>query len=177
MSKLLSSLLTKEQPWVICSGRSWQKSNRERIALDFFKKEQHQWFARDLNESLSKKERFTRKIVFFICFCQFFPHFMPKSSSLCRSLKKSDRERIAPLTLFKRATVSDSLPLRMTKEGQEWFALFHKRIVLSLTKTCDSLKKLMSEFPTLGKYTAKLNFWDVKYKHNFFDIFLNSKSE
>ena len=105
MSKLLSSLLTKEQPWVICSGRSWQKSNRERIPLDFFKKEQHQWFARDLNELLSKKERFTRKIVFFICFCQFFPPFMPKSSSLCRSLKKSDRERIAPLTLFKRATV------------------------------------------------------------------------
>ena len=35
----------------------------------------------------------------------------------------------------------------------------------------------MSEFPTLGKYTAILNFLDVKYKHIFFDIFLNSKSE
>ena len=105
MSKLLSSLLTKEQPWVICSGRSWQKSNRERITLDFFKKEQHQYLLVIWMNCSQKRRDSLEKLYFSYVFVSFFPPFMPKSSSLCRSLKKSDRERIAPHTLFKRATV------------------------------------------------------------------------
>ena len=37
---------------------SLQKSDSERIALDFFKKERRQWFVRDSSELLSKIERF-----------------------------------------------------------------------------------------------------------------------
>ena len=31
LSNSLPSLFTKEQPWAICSGRSWQKSNRSNL--------------------------------------------------------------------------------------------------------------------------------------------------
>ena len=110
-----------EPPWAIRSGRSWQKS--------------------DLSKLL-KNERFTRKnsmkIVFFICFFPVFPLFMPKSESLpslfaqllffkellwanhsgC-SKQKSDRERFAPVALYKRATMSDSFRSLMTKD-QPW---------------------------------------------------------
>ena len=63
-----------------------------------------------------------------------FPLFMPKSNhshrslprrfflksdgsdSLCHSLQKNDREQIAPVALYKRMTVSESLPSLFTEE-------------------------------------------------------------
>ena len=47
---------------------------------------------------------------------------------------KERLEWFAPVALYKRATVSDSLRSLMTKERWEGFALFHKRIALLLTK-------------------------------------------
>ena len=44
------------------------KSDCERIALSLFKKEQSQWFARDSNELLKKKQAIHLKKVFFVCF-------------------------------------------------------------------------------------------------------------
>ena len=112
-----------------------------------------------------------KKFVFFTCFWQFFtvfPLFMPKSESLpslfvpllffkvrqnsCCSLQKSDHEQIAPLAIYKRATVSNSIPSLFTKELREQFTLFQERIAILLfrsQKTSDSLEKPKSEFPTL----------------------------
>ena len=54
-------------------------------------------------------------------------HWATVSDSLCRSLKKSDRERITLISLNKRATVSNLLRSLMTKEppwgipsGRSW---------------------------------------------------------
>ena len=101
----------------------------------------------------SQKRQFARKNSYFCIFLTVFHCF---SSFLCpraicsyHSLQKSHCERIAPIALYKRATVSVSLKSLMTKERQERFALFHERIALLLTKTIDLLKKPMSEFPTL----------------------------
>ena len=49
-------------------------------------------------------------------------------------IKKSDCERIAPVTLYKRATVSESISSIFKKERREWIILFHERIALLITK-------------------------------------------
>ena len=79
-----------------------------------------------------------------------FPLFMSKSKLLPslfgHSLSFKERlERFAPVVLYKRTTVSDSLWSLMTKERRERFALFQERIALSLTKTSESLEKQSSQ--------------------------------
>ena len=95
-----------------------------------------------------------KKFVFFTCFWQFFTVFllfMPKSESLpslfvpllffkvrqnsCCSLQKSDHEQIAPLAIYKRATVSNSIPSLFTKELREQFTLFQERIAILLFRS------------------------------------------
>ena len=90
-----------------------------------------------------------------------------------RSLQKSDREQIALIALYKRATASkllttqerlwairsrrslkkttksDSLRWLFTKEQQEQISIFREQIALLLTKTIDLLKKPKSKFLTL----------------------------
>ena len=56
------------------------------------------------------------------------------SESLSPLSKKSNGERIDLFALYKRVTLSDSLPLLITKEQRERFAFFHQRITLSVTK-------------------------------------------
>ena len=120
----------KEQLWAIRSCRSLQKS---KSLLLLFKKEQCEWFARDASESLAKSERFTQKI-------DSFPPFLcprvnrSRHSWLSCFYFKSDLSFLLSTLFTKRATMSDSLRSLMTKERQERFALFHKRIALSLTK-------------------------------------------
>ena len=72
----------------------------------------------------------------FLMFLTAFPLFMLNSESFPflfaqslsslshsrRSLQKIDLERIAPVTLYRRVAVSDSLPLLMTKERWDRFA-------------------------------------------------------
>ena len=68
----------------------------------------------------------------------------------CRSLQKSVRERIVPVALYKRVIVSDLLPLLITKEGRERFALFHEGIALSLTKNERFARKTDKGIPNHG---------------------------
>ena len=141
MSALLSSLFTKERPWAYCGQKT--------------------------RDSLKKK-------VIFVCFRQFFHSFPPflcpmallsrhsllshsflksdGSDKLSSLFKKDNLEQIAPLAIYKKATISVSLLLLMTKERWEHFVLFHRQIALLFfcsQKMIASLKKLMSEFPTL----------------------------
>ena len=67
----------------------------------------------------------------FDSFSQISPFFKPKNKSL---FIKSKSEQIAPVALYKRATVSNSLSSLMTKEQRERYAIFHQRIALLLTK-------------------------------------------
>ena len=134
MSKSLSSFFSKK--WL------------EQIALDFFKIERCQWFACDSTKSLSKKwaiswEKKHR-----------FPHFLFQKSILllllfAQSLFFKDRwDRFTLAALYKRATVSKSLPSLFTKERPwaNWSPrslkksdlsdslFFHQWIYLSITK-------------------------------------------
>ena len=100
--------------------------------------------------------------MFFTFFYSFSPVFLPKSEVLpllfAQSLFFIERgEQFTLVALhkrengfgqsLKRATVSDSLPSIITKERQEQFTLFYKRIAILLfcyfahKKTRDSLKK------------------------------------
>ena len=126
MSKSLLGLYTKEQPWVNCPHCS------------------------------------SKRATFFVCFCAcrislLFPSLMSKSESLPSLFAqllffKEWREQIAPVALYKRATISDSLPLLFSKERLAGFTLFHEWIAFSLfhsQKTRNWLEKMKSEFPTL----------------------------
>ena len=81
----------------------FKKSDRERMALDFFKKEQCQWFAHDSSELLSK----TSDSLEITCFWQFFTAVPPFYAK---------KKQIAPIALYKRVTVSELLPPLCKKE-------------------------------------------------------------
>ena len=108
-----------------CSFVNSDVSNCEQIALNFFLKERYQWFAHDLSESLSKDERIAQKNLLFVGFWQFFSNFSffaqeriapialcsvalfkKATGAICsgHSLKKSNHERFAPVSLHKIAT-------------------------------------------------------------------------
>ena len=115
MSGSISSLFNKERPWGNRFCRSLQKSNRKRIALDFFKKEQRQWFACDSSESLSKTSDSLEKKLFFECFWQFSPFVCQKSESFPLLFAqplffKEGRDRFALVALYKRDTMSKLIP-------------------------------------------------------------------
>ena len=139
MSGSISSLFKKERPWGNRSCRSLQKSNREQIALDFFKKERRQWFACDSSESLSKTSDSLEKKLFFECFWQFSPFVCQKSESFPLLFAqplffKEGRDRFALVALYKRDTMSKLIPWIFKTERLERFALFHERIALLITK-------------------------------------------
>ena len=92
MSEVILSLFKKEWMWRNRSHRSFKKSDHERSTLNFFKKEQCQWFNHDSRES---------------CFWKFFLLLMPK-------------EWIAPVILhsFLKTNGINSLSLLFTKEQQ-----------------------------------------------------------
>ena len=93
------------------------------------------WF----EQSACKNWVIRLKNLYFLYVFDSFPFFMPKSKSLPslfpHSLFFKDRlERFAPVAHYKRATVSNSLRLIMTKDWWVRLAVFHERIALSLTK-------------------------------------------
>ena len=94
----------KERPWAICS-------------LSLFFKEQHEWFACDSSESLSKNNQFAQffKYIFHVFFTA-FPLFL--------------QSLFAPLLFFKERQEQFALQ----KSGCEWITLFQEQIALSLTK-------------------------------------------
>ena len=129
LSLFLSSLKIahiKEHLWAIRSRRSLKKSDCEQIALDFFKKCK-------VSNSLVIWENRSKQWV--ICskkhiFCMFLTVFSP----LFYAQKWIAPIALRSVTLYKRATASDSLPSLMTKERWGLLALFHEPIALSLTK-------------------------------------------
>ena len=104
----------KKQGWefahslsLLCSKSLILKS--ELFSL-LFKKERFEWFTRDSSESIAKNGQSAKKIVFFVCFWQFFPFLCPRTNRSRRSsLSRS----------FVKITLSDSLPSLFTKE-QQW---------------------------------------------------------
>ena len=92
------------------------------------------------------------KIHIFICFSLLFPFYAQERIApvplcsvglfwrgmeaihSCRYLQKRDLELIAPVTLYKRVTVSDFLLLLFPKKPQDQFTLFQEWSALSLTK-------------------------------------------
>ena len=68
------------------------------------------------------------------------------------------QEQIAPIALrsvalYKRATVSDSLPSIFTKERRERIAIGKEQNAISLTKNERFARKSKSKFPTLAFIT------------------------
>ena len=153
MSKLLSSLLTKEQLWAIHLCRSWQKSNCVQIALDFFKKRAtsviHSWY----KWIAFKKGAILLKInIFLICFdsfSMFSPFFCP-IANLSRRFTLSG----SLVTFQKRVTVSKLPPLLFTKK-LPWAVRSFSQMNRSLAKkTSNSYEKPMRKFPTLYFYES-----------------------
>ena len=129
-----------------------------------FKKE---WFAQDSSKSLSKTSWIRLKKLIFVIFHCFSPFLCPsckslpllwrslRSSLICSFLKSNRSHSLLSLFKkgwpwvnrschsYKKATMSDLLPLLFSKERQEQFAIFHPQIALSLfgsQKTSNSLK-------------------------------------
>ena len=101
----------------------------------------------------------SKKMYFIVCFKKFFPLFMLKSELLSRSflkidgidllsLQKKHLERIAPVALFKRATMSESIPL-IFKRATRAIGSFSRANCSFDHKKSDSLGKPMIESPTL----------------------------
>ena len=178
MNKWILSLFRKERPWVNSSCCSLQRSDCEKIALDFYKKEQCQWFTCDLSELLSKRAICLKKTYFLFVFDS-FPPFHAKRvnrswrSLLSRSSLKIDRINslsslftkeqpwgIAPIDHYKRATVSKLIVSIFKKEQQEQFTLIHEPISLSLfwsQKTKNRWSNSQSWFLCVFKNTEQKN--------------------
>ena len=137
MSDSLMSIFKKERPWGNRSRRSliwatmrksvllllYKRATMSKSISSLCKKERHEWFTHGSRESLSK----TKNIFSFVfdSFSLLFPFFVPTSELLPSHFAKSlffkewlgralalagEKERIAPVALYKRATVSNSLP-------------------------------------------------------------------
>ena len=106
--------LNKRAKWANCSCHSLKKSNVSDL------------FVIRVNR-LQKQSDLLEKFIFFICYWQFFPFFMPKSESLPSLFAhllffKERLEQFSPIALYKRATVSDLLRSLMKKEQRDRFA-------------------------------------------------------
>ena len=73
------------------------------------RKSQCEWFER----IACKNERFTKKIVVFVCSFQFFPFLWPRANRSCRS---------SLIRFFLKSDLSDSRSSLFTKERPEGFA-------------------------------------------------------
>ena len=133
---------------LICSSFFCSKSpiraTMSTSLTSLFKKERSDWFASDLSSN------FVTNLVFFICFYSFSSFLCPRANRPNRSLLILFFERLehfAPVTLYKKVTVSDSLRLLITKEQPRAIrsgrsiqkndgsdSLFFMNIALSLTK-------------------------------------------
>ena len=153
MSKLLSSLSTKERLWANRSCHSLQKATVSKSLLALFTKERlwanrscHSLRKSDTSESLFKKEQpewlalnkrdmCSKKFAFSPCFWQFFtdfPLFMAKSKLLRSSFIKSYR--------------SESLSLLFTKE----WTWANRYFILLLSKNAQKTKE---QSPNTGTIT------------------------
>ena len=86
--------------------------------------------------------------------------FLLSRSSLSCSLQKSDHERNAPVALYIRAAVSDSLRLLITKKQQE-------QIALSLTKNERNAPKTDERIPNPANLPPKSSWQQIEYWYEF----------
>ena len=139
------------QTWANRSRHSLKKSDRERIVLvDLLKiatvSESLSIYFRksDISDSLMIRENHSKKTCFWYVFDCFPPFYAKRANRSCRSLQKSDRERIDPVDVLKRATGAIRSGGSLKKiDGR--IHIFPERS----QKTSDSLEKPMIEFPTL----------------------------
>ena len=103
-----------------------------------FKIERCEWFPRDSSKLLAKNEQIAQNVFFVYVFDNFPPFYAQEqidSVALCSfTLFKERLEQFAPISLYKRVTMSHLLRSLMTKEQRERFALFHEQITFLLTK-------------------------------------------
>ena len=115
LSLSLLSLLAKEVRSANSTFGSVKKSNMRDLLVN------------RANRSQNKRLSY---VFWHTVFSLLFPFLCPRAnhsccSSLSRSSQKSDNERIAPVALYKRVNMSDSLQSLRTKERHEQLALFH----------------------------------------------------
>ena len=130
----LITLYKKERLWANPTRCSLQNSDFGQIALVTLKKRAMQ---ANCSLSLSKNERFDQKkffIMFLTVISLFFPLLSPRAncpccSSLWCSLQKSVCEQIAPITLYKRSSVSNSL---FSKSESLFCSFAHKKRAIRL---------------------------------------------
>ena len=122
MRESLLFLFTKERPWAICSGFSWQKSVRERIAVVDLKKKRQEWFARDSSKSLSNTRKFAKKNHIFH---SFFPPFYAQEQIApvaLRSVAQSSGCHLLMLLFTKEWWWANHSHRSLQKSGSEWFS-------------------------------------------------------
>ena len=133
--------LYKSVTWTNCSSCSLKKNNvSDSLVIRM--------------NRLQKKSESLKKLTV-------FPLFMSKSKSFPSLfshllLFKERFEQFAPMAIYKRVTMSDSLRLLMTKEQQERNALFHQWIALSLTKNEQIARKTNERIPNPGSLRCLL---------------------
>ena len=128
MSKLLSSLCKK--------GRhEWFAHDSKKVTFNWIELNWMIWANRSQKGVINLK-----KIKFIVCIWLFSPYLCPRESCTCHSslslkkksngkdlllslLTKEYRERITPITLYKRAAMSDSFPSLMICSFHKQFAL------------------------------------------------------
>ena len=112
----------------------------------FFIKKEPMWFAL---VALSKRVTMSKSLPSLFAQLLFIKE-LPKWFALVA--QKRDHEQIAPVALYERATVSDSLRSPMPKERREWYLSFSQANLFHLQKIkkmSDLLEKPMSKIPTL----------------------------
>ena len=138
-----------------------------------FTKNRRQWFAHDLSKSLLKNRRFAKKIIFFVCFWQFFtafPLFVPRANCSCRSkkewpwanpfrcsLQNSDSQFIESKSLFcsqKRAICSKNQ--RANRNPGYWLPYTHLKRVTWLPYPC-VLDRYLTTVTTWLQYPCELD--------------------
>ena len=165
VSDLLRSLMTKERPWANCSGCSWQMSDREQFPQVAHDKWANERFAQNNLTKIIFYGMFYTHFIYVFWFKKTSNSLIPSflifdvSKSL-RSLTKNERcERIPQVTHQKWATMSKSLRLLTKNERMSELLVFlSESLIRSFfrKKTSDSLRKPMSEFPTLGRINISL---------------------
>ena len=145
----------------ICSGGSLQKSDHEQITPIALKKRAtwviHLWFER----ITLKYKQFTRKSSYFSyvltsfhCFSSFFI-FMSESLLLLFAhllFFKERRERIAPVAIYKRATVRESLRSLMTKKSYSSICSFSRANCSFTHKNRAIWSKIYEQLPNPENY-------------------------
>ena len=118
----------------------------------FFIKKEPMWFAL---VALSKRVTMSKSLPSLFAQLLFIKE-LPKWFALVA--QKRDHEQIAPVALYERATVSDSLRSPMPKERREWYLSFSQANLFHLQKIkkmSDLLEKPMSKIPTLTVHAVE----------------------